>query len=57
MLVLILLTIQHLLNWLWRKALKDESLIPILFGAIIMAGGVTFGLIKLILIWGAQFNR
>lgn len=48
-LVIIVLGIQHLLSWLWRKSHREDVL-P--FIATILSGIATFFLIRLIIQWG-----
>lgn len=51
-LVIILIVIQHLLNWLWRKAWEDETLGAITVTAIIISIIVTYGIVYTIILGG-----
>lgn len=51
-LVIVLLAMQHLLNWLWRKASKDEDMVGEVVAISFLLLGVSYGIIHTIILWG-----
>jgi hypothetical protein len=51
-LVVILITIQHLLNWGWRIVKKDKEFIGLIFTATMLSITITFLIIYHIILWG-----
>ena len=51
-LVIVLIAIQHLLNWLWRSALKNKKLVEISAITTIISIPLSYLIILTIIKWG-----
>lgn len=51
-LVIIMFGIQHLLNWMWRKSWREESLVGSLLVLTIFGIAISVGIIYTIILWG-----
>lgn len=51
-LIIVMFTLQHLINWMCRAFYKDDKLITPLTFAIMITFGVTYVCIYHIILWG-----